>query len=564
MNYVTDDVKLDSQNNSGVTKLKMDTVYEVFETSSQRFGNNPFLHIPAIAAKKYSAVDIEHTYAQAHHEIAKLINLYSDKRYTVGHRVGLMLENRAEFFFHWLALNALGVSIVPLNSEFPANELTYVISHSELDLIVCLKEKAELVCKAVDTKALDCPIFTLRNIQNLTEPKKVISPQAPDQNTECAMLFTSGSTGKPKGCVLTNEYFIVFGEWYRDLGGLCTLMPGEERLLTPLPLVHMNALACSTMAMLFTGGCIIQLDRFHPSTWWKTVKESKATALHYLGVLPAILLNIEKTEDETSHNVRFGFGAGVNPKHHAKFEERFGFPLIEAWAMTESGAGGCIAANKEPRHVGTCCFGKPSEDVEIKLVDESGREVKSGSDGELLVRASGKDPRRGFFSHYYKNAGATNETWKDNWLHTGDVVRQGEDGSLFFVDRRKNVIRRSGENISALEVETALILDEQIDKVAVAPVYDEIRGDEVMACVVLNQGVENSLDTAISVFERSFHKLTYFKTPGYIAFVEELPLTASQKLKRGEMKTLCVKLISEGKVFDLRHLKKRSKNKETA
>ena len=132
--------------------------------------------------------------------------------------------------------------------------------------------------------------------------------QPPDR--ECALLYTSGSTGQPKGCMLSNEYFLGFGRWYRDVGGYCDLKPGKERLLTPLPLVHMNAMAVSTMGMLMTGGCLIQLDRFHPATWWQTVAQSGATFVHYLGVLPAILLALPETDTETAHQVKFGFGAG--------------------------------------------------------------------------------------------------------------------------------------------------------------------------------------------------------------------------------------------------------------
>tara|TARA_R110002073_G_scaffold314324_1_gene486544 strand:- start:669 stop:2291 length:1623 start_codon:yes stop_codon:yes gene_type:complete len=537
----------------------MNSVYDVFKSSRARFGSHDFLHIPASSAQKYHTGAIDYTYDAADDEIAQLVQVYIKAGYGVGHRVGLLLDNRAEFFFHWLALNGLGVSIVPLNGEFSIEEMAYVISHSECDLLVSLAEKADLVQAAVAHFQGKIPVIEAESFSAVPGPDKPREDSLVAQDTECAMLYTSGSTGQPKGCILNNDYFIVFGEWYRDVGGLCALRPGQERLLTPLPLVHMNALACSTMGMLMTGGCIIQLDRFHPRSWWQTVAESRATALHYLGVLPAILLNIAEGPYDQTHQVRFGFGAGVNPKHHARFESRFGFPLIEAWAMTESGAGGCIVASHEPRHVGECCFGKLSDKVAIKLIDESGDEVPEGIPGELLVRATGNDPKRGFFSHYFKNEQATAETWKDNWLHTGDVVRQGADGSLYFVDRRKNVIRRSGENISALEVETVLSLDPVVDKLAVAPAYDEIRGDEVMACIVLKEGVVPSEDLAREIFDRSMDQLIYYKTPGYIAFVEELPLTASQKLKRGEMKGLCAKLIEAGAAHDLRACKKRRK-----
>lgn len=520
----------------------MKTVYDVFISGVENYGDRPFIHIPASSAQSYSDGPIDHSYSDTLIHVSHFKQLYQDAGYGPGHKVGLLLENRADFFFHWLALNALGVCIVPLNGEFSTAEMHYVISHSGVDLVVSLEEKI--------SDDLAGPPVSTSQLTDLAQ-----ATPTSETSTACAMLYTSGSTGQPKGCVLSNEYFTAFGEWYRDLGGLCALEPGRERLLTPLPLVHMNALACSAMGMMTVGGCIIQLDRFHPRSWWKTVRVSGATIVHYLGVLPAMLLNFDETDDERAHSVRFGFGAGVNPKHHAAFEKRFGFPLIEAWAMTESGAGGCITANHEPRHVGECCFGKPTDKVEFRLIDEQGREVEKGSPGELLVHTAGDNPKYGFFDHYHDNPTATAETWQDGWLHTGDVVREGPDGSLFFVDRRKNVIRRSGENISALEVESTLSLDPAVDQVAVAPVPDDIRGDEVMACIVLKEGV---VATGEEIFQRCYKELSYFKVPGYIAFVDALPLTASRKLKRGDMKSLCARLVEEGVAQDFRKLKKRS------
>ena len=148
--------------------------------------------------------------------------------------------------------------------------------------------------------------------------------------------------------------------------------------------------------------------------------------------------------------------------------------------MTETGCGGCIIANHEPRRVGTACFGKPAAAVEYRMVDEQGVDVAPGEPGELLVRASGDDPQAGFFAGYLKNPEATAEAWAGGWLHTGDVVRQGADGSMHFVDRRKNVIRRSGENIAALEVEAALADAPEAAQLVVTAVADDIRGEEVM------------------------------------------------------------------------------------
>jgi len=524
------------------------SVHAVFSRTAARHGDRPFVHIPAPATRGYAGGALECRYAEAAARIAELAEAYAAAGYRRGQRVGLVLENRLEFFLHFIALNALGVSAVPINAELQPEELAYLAGHSDVCLIVSLPAHAARVRDAAGEVAV-CEA-------GASLPAADGPPVASED--EAAMLYTSGTTGRPKGCMLSNHYFVRMGEWYRDLGGYCTLRPGEERLITPLPLVHMNALACSTMGMIQTGGCIVQLDRFHASTWWQSVRESGATCLHYLGVMPAILLNRPPSpEDAAGAQIRFGFGAGVDPKHQERFEQRFGFPLIEGWAMTETGAAACVMANVEPRHAGTRCFGRPPAYMQHRLIDDAGADVPPGAPGELLVRSAGPDPRAGFFTGYYKDPEATEAAWRGGWFHTGDVVRQGEDGSLHFVDRKKNVIRRSGENIAAVEVEGALFQHPAVLNCAVAPVADDIRGEEVMACVIARAGTERTAETAAALFEHCRERLAYFKAPGWIAFVDALPTTATQKVQRGEMKKLAARLLAGGDAIDLRERKRR-------
>jgi acyl-coenzyme A synthetase/AMP-(fatty) acid ligase len=541
------------------------SVYQEFCVSVRRYAERPFLHIPAIASHSGAAVD--YSYAAALEEVEQRLECYQATGLSQGDRVAILLENRVEFFFHWFALNALGVCVVPVNGEMQTQEITYLLDDSDARAVVVLPNKAAEIRVAVQAMDDVIPVVASDQISPIQfESKTTESAEAITTQTECALLYTSGSTGKPKGCILNNDYFLLSGAWYRDAIGYCELAMGKERLITPLPLVHMNAMACSTMGMMMSGGCVIQLDRFHPKSWWQTVRDSKASIIHYLGVMPAILLNMETGDDDFSQQVKFGFGAGVNSKHHAVFEQRFGFPLIEAWAMTETGCANCIIAWHEPRHLGTSCIGKAPENMCVKLVDELGETVPNGEPGELLVKAQGDDPRRGFFSGYYNNQAATDEAWQGGWLHTGDIVRQGTDGSYHFVDRIKNVIRRSGENISALEVEASLSLIDSIAQVAVTAVPDEIRGDEVCACLVLHKDNSGDEFLAKSIFEQAAQSLSYFKVPGYIAFVDELPLTASNKPQRAELKKLACEIVqrlANGEVthatqcYDLRSLKKK-------
>ena len=539
------------------------SVFKVFSRAVEGFGPRPFLHIPAEAAKAYHDGPVDLSYAEAMARINDTRNDYEARGLKSGARVGLILDNRADFFIHWIALNALGVSIVPLNAEATPEDLAYIVDDSGLLFIVALADRMDVAEAVIRASARDVPVAPADDLSTLPS-LNMEGDGEPDRVTECALLYTSGSTGKPKGCMLSNEYFIIMGDWYRNLGGLCAIRDGQERLLTPLPLVHMNALATSTMCMIMSGGCMIQLDRFHPRTWWQTVAKSGATIVHYLGVLPAILLNLEPEPVERGHTVRFGFGAGVNPKHHKPFEDRFGFPLIEAWSMTEVGGAAAVIASHEPRHVGTSCFGKPGDFMEWRLVDDEGKDVDPGTPGELLVRRAGDDPRRGFFSGYYGMPEETEKSWAGDWFHTGDMVRTGPDGSLHFVDRKKSIVRRSGENISSLEVESVLSQISGVKAVGVVPAPDEIRGEEVFAAIVTDPLPGDETSEAERIFATALESLTYYKVPGYIAFVDALPLTASQKLQRGELKAIAKVMVDKGEAIDLRKSKKRPGQAEAA
>ena len=524
------------------------TVAGAFRRAVAAWGGRPFLCILPETAAAYGIAAGEMTYAEAGAKMEALAASYAG----MTGRIGLMLDNRPDFFLHWLALNACGVSVVPLNPELRPAELDYLVAHSGLAHAVAAPVHQETMQAAA--RRAPHPLTVMPAAAGIAGPTQPITAGA---GTECALLYTSGTTGKPKGCVLSNDYFLRAGQWYLDAGGLATIHPGTERLITPLPMVHMNAMAFSTMAMILSGGCIIPLDRFHPRSWWDSVRESGATIVHYLGVMPSMLLGAAPHETDRAHAVRFGFGAGVDRRHHAVFEERFGFPLLEAWAMTETGAGGCIIANHEPRRVGTACFGRAGPEMELRIVGESGEDVPDGTPGELLVRAAGPDPHAGFFTEYLHDPAATAEAWAGGWFHTGDVVQREPGGDLLFIDRRKNVIRRSGENISAVEVESVLRRHPAVADVAVAATPDAVRGEEVLACIVPRGAA--TPEVAAAIVAAALNDLSYFKVPGWVAFVDALPLTATNKVQRGELKARAAALPGTPGCIDTRALKSRAR-----
>ena len=229
--------------------------------------------------------------------------------------------------------------------------------------------------------------------------------------------------------------------------------------------------------------------------------------------------------------------------------------------MTETGAGACIVAHREPRHVGTNCFGRIPANVEARIVSEKGADCGIDVPGELLVRATGVDPRQDFFIGYLKDQEATEAAWLDGWFHTGDVVRRSAEGDFHFVDRRKNVIRRSGENISAIEVESVLNEHPAVAASGVAATPDTVRGDEVLACIVLRKAPNTPPPErlATSIVRHALERLAYFKAPGYVAFVEALPVTVSQKIQRSELRELARNLPGAPNCIDTRAMKRRRK-----
>jgi len=534
------------------------TVAEAFARSAARFAPNDWLEVLPQTAGAFGIDAHTWSYAEAEREVQRLRSRYAAAGYGHGHRAGLLLENRPEFLLHWLALNGLGVSVVPINPDWRSAELEYLVGHSAIALAVCWPERAAEIEAAARAAGQNVAVVDPSGGRVPPAPSRApLADRSPDVGSECALLYTSGTTGRPKGCILPNEYFLWAGAWYAGLDGLCRIRTGCERMLTPLPLTHMNALAFSATCMLLTGGCLILLDRFHPRSWWESVRAARATIVHYLGVMPALLLAAPESRDDRAHEVRFGFGAGVNPRHHAAFEARFGFPLIEAWAMTETGAGGVVIANREPRQVGSACFGRAQPEVECRIVDDGGADVAPGATGELLVRRAGARSRFGFFAGYLKDDAATLEAWEGGWFHSGDLVTRDARGDFRFVDRKKNVIRRSGENISALEVESVVVQHPAVHAAGVAAVPDAVRGDEVFACVVLRQPTDAGEQMAREIADFCRARLAYYKAPGYVAFCPRLPLTPTEKIQRASLKELAARLLGEGQCFDLRARKRR-------
>lgn len=503
------------------------TVYDAFAIAAATHPDRPFLCIPPREGRAYAPEGAEYTYGQALAQVSARANALRAAGYGPGHRVALMLDNRPEHTFTQLALYALGACQIPVNPDYLDHELAYLLDHSEADLAIGLPHNIAQLTRV--SEPLSVPVALAGTILPPARPARRSAETG--RRAEAALIYTSGTTGRPKGCVIDHEYHFAVGLSYARLGGRLALQYRADRVYVPLPVFHVNAGINTLTALILTGNCLILPDRFHPATWWDDLVATRATAMHYLGIIPPILLKRPPCAQETAHTVRFGLGAGLDPQIHQDFESRFGIPMVEVWGMTETGR--FLGDVHEPRRIHTRAFGKPSADMDARVVDDAGNPVPPGTEGELVVRAHGADARQGFFREYLKNPEATAEAWRSGWFHTGDVVVQEPGGMLHFVERRKNIIRRSGENISAAEVENALIGHPGVEAVAVIGVPDEMRDEEVMACILPVAGTPRDAATAAAVFDHARALIAYYKLPGWVAFVDDLPRTGTQKVRKG-------------------------------
>ena len=530
-----------------------ETPYRAFSRSAAAHPARAFVMAPPAAGLSWAPKGYSMTYAEAEHKITGLRCKFLDAGYGRGSRIGLLLENRPTFLLHWLALNSIGASIVPLNGEMRPEELQHQIRTSRAETVIALESYTSLLGQSVPD---EIPVFG-----EDTALSRAVSLRAPGlglPEDEAALLFTSGSSGKPKACILSNLYFSMVADWYATLPGVAKIECPVA--VTPLPFYHMNALACTAGGMITVGGTIVTLDRFHPSSWWRIIAECRATLVHALGVIPAILLQLPEGPDDLSHVANAIFSPGVDAIHKIAFESRFGLPVLEGWSMTETGGAAVTDTVGLVGTLGPRCIGRPRVAVDWRIVDDHGREVAVGEVGELVVRAQGTDLRRGFFSGYLGDPVATEEAWKGGWFHTGDIIRADADGLFYFIDRNKSIVRRSGENISALEVEAALVADPAVRSAAVTAVADAMRGEEVFAFVV-PAGLADTDGFATDLLSRLAKRLTYHKLPGFLALVDSLPFGGTQKLLRGQIKADAEAALMEGKAIDLRREKAAQRTK---
>lgn len=444
-----------------------------------------------------------------------------------GDRVAVMLGNRLAFPVAWLAIVKAGAVMVPVNVFYQVADAAYVLQNSGATVLITEASNVDLVRRLRES----CPSLThILSVDG--EDDGVLAVDAVARSGHSAALprvfpeqtanlqYTSGTTGHPKGCVISNFY------WVR-LARMIALGPPafgpDDVLLTAQPFYYMDPQWNLTAAMV-AGGELIVLDRFHPATFWPEIRRHGVTFFYCLGMMPTALYNMPPDPADRKHKVRGIACSAIPTRLHAELEERWGAPWYEAFGMTETG-GDIRVFEHDETLLGTACIGRPYPDREVRVADQEGSVVPRGQTGELLIRGPG------MMDGYFGNQEATARVFDGGWFHTGDVVRQDDAGRVFYVGRTKDMIRRSGENIAAAEVEGVLVRHARVAEAACVPVPDDLRGEEVKVYLVTTDG---SADPA-ELREWLSDQLAYFKIPRYWAFAAELPKTPSERVAKGEL-----------------------------
>jgi crotonobetaine/carnitine-CoA ligase len=435
-----------------------------------------------------------------------------------GERVAVMLPNTPEFPLLWLALAKIGGVVVPVNINYRELDGAHVLHHSGARFAVAAPEFAGLLRRIARQTGLE-RVLTVEELVAGPAPRPGGCLEVAGERP-VNIQYTSGTTGAPKGCVLPHRYWVTLAR------GLVTDFPavsGRDTILTAQPFHYVDP-QWNVALGLAAGATLVVLDRFHPSTFWDKVRQYRVTWFYCLGLMPTLLLRQPESPADRRHDVRAISASAIPRELHAALEQRWGVPWFEAFGMTETGGDLRVSPADHDEIVGTGCIGRPTREREAMVVDDAGFPVPRGETGELVLRGIG------LMHGYHDDPEATARAFRSGWFHTGDLAVMDRSGRVFYAGRTKDMIRRSGENISADEVERVLLLHAGVALAAVIAVPDELRGEEVKAFIVLDGDAHPE-----ELAQFCSGKLAYFKVPRYWTIAQSLPLTPSERVAKGAL-----------------------------
>jgi len=496
-------------------------IRELLEESFQKNPKKPFLFFK----------DEEISYEAFHENVYRTANWFKQLGIGKGDRVCVSLPNCPEFLYIWLGLSCMGGIIVPINIAYKENESDYVLKNSEPVALVGNRETLGVMKNiysslpglkyviSVERDENDLGTLDFMSFKKENPQLEEISILSGDDIS--SIMYTSGTTGPPKGVMVTHRAYVCCGQGYTYWAGITE----KDRLYTCLPLYHANAQYYSTMGSLAAGGSLVLINRFSASRFWDQIRHYEATIFNFIGAMLIILMKQSESPQDRQHRVRVAYGTPALDKElQDHFEERFGLTVLTGYALTECPFGTIqpLKGVRKPKSIGLPRY-HPEFINRVLVVDEEGHELPPNQVGELIIKNPTVTPG------YFRNPEETNKILRDGWLHTGDNGFRDEEGYYYFVDRKKDVIRRRGENFSSLEIEEVLNAHPKVLESAVIGIPSEFSDEEVKAYIIPKDGV---VIRPAEIFDWCEKRLARFKVPRYLEFRESLPNTPTHRVEK--------------------------------
>lgn len=493
---------------------------DMWRQTVQRYGDKVFLYWQD---RKYTYGDFD-TITE---NLAKgLLNTGIQK----GDSVCALLNNGPEIIQIMLATAKVGAIFVPVNVAFLEKETAYIVNNCNakmmitesgfMDMILTIRPACPSLKYVVHTsEETDLPdVISWWEVLNSKGSDRQ-EPSDLDMKDIQILLYTSGTTGNPKGVMCQQNYWHIIGQR--------TAPPLEyeesDRMLVYVPLFHNLGLHLVTV-MVMVGGSVVLVDRWHPTQFWEWVRSYDVNRTFFLGFAVYTLTQISQEEDPLTHPIRKCMSAvrGIEQRTLDDFYERFRIPLLNTYGLTEFPYVTNATYQDSIQKPNT--VGKASAGLEIQLVDDRGMRVGVGEPGEILIRGES-----GTLGYYNDPENTVLLIDRNGWYHTGDLATVDQDGYYYFADRKKDMLRRSGENISSAELEGVLMRHEHISDAAVIGIPDKARGQEVKAYIVPEPGSSLTPDDVWAYCDK---EMARYKVPRYIQFKDSLPKTRTQKTRK--------------------------------
>ncbi|CAN5356785.1 ATP-dependent acyl-CoA ligase [soil metagenome] len=476
--------------------------------------------------------DDEHvSYREFDEHANRAANVWNDLGVRRGDRVAFMADNKPEFLYAWFGLAKLGATLVAINTGFKSSETRYILEHSQVKFLLLDDVYAEVAEPAAEGLAGIEGVYSFQagsrfdHFETLVAAAAAVAPDAEVRADDIvSFIYTSGTTGKPKAVMQSNRNFVYTGQAYPAWMG----MEKGDRIYACLPLFHINSQAYSMMGAIGARGAIVLVPRFSASRFWGDIKRHRVAVFNFIGAMTLILSKKAYEDDDLDNDVKVAYGVPALPGElRDELERRYGMRVVSGFGMSET-TFGLLEPFDERRKPGAMGFPRHHPDpavarTEAGIMSEDGELLGDDEVGELVLRGPA------LMSGYFNDPERTAEALHDGWLFTGDMARREPDGQYFFVDRKKDIVRRRGENVSSLEVEDVINDHPAVMESAVIGVPSELTDEELLVFIVARDGATLDFD---EIGQWAFDRLARFKVPRYYRQIDALPKTPTQKVAK--------------------------------